>query len=451
MSAEPEASAVTELRELRKTAYESIAPRLSPNIRKALAAGFLAHTAYKMGKKWYDERLAGQRYVIAVPAEDNIYAMIQEWLLGELPPGGRRRVSARTSRNRNTGGSDSDCQPVSGHEGTTVRKTQGHLRFLYDGSTQWVTIGGHRVEVEVERPDWNSMMSKWRGEGDFVPPSKYDTVKFTAQDKAGIDAVASMLRGFTQDYYNEKHDPDVWVALPWGSWSKRPDLPTRRLETVILGGGDKEKITDDLQSFLDDEEQYAQLGIPWHRGYLLHGPPGTGKSSLAKALANHFDLDIYYVPLGDLREDISLISLVSEVSPRSMLLLEDIDAFQVARSKNEEAFGGVSLSGLLNTLDGVTTPHGLIVVMTTNHPELLDEALRRKGRNDFELEVAHMTTKQLSGIFEMFYGVDVLMYEMPECEGRDLSPAAVMDVFKTNLDNPAGALEILTGMVVRDG
>jgi chaperone BCS1 len=122
-------------------------------------------------------------------------------------------------------------------------------------------------------------------------------------------------------------------------------------------------------------------------GYLFSGPPGTGKTSLTAALAGVFGLDIYVLSLLDpyCNED-ALVRLFSAVPSRCIVLLEDVDAAGLKRAddprmnkkfKEGEAVEkdtglppkpvtAISLSGLLNAIDGVSSSEGRILIMTTN-------------------------------------------------------------------------------------
>ena len=90
-------------------------------------------------------------------------------------------------------------------------------------------------------------------------------------------------------------------------------------------------------------------GIPYRRGYLLHGPPGCGKSSFIYALAGHLSFDICMLSLNSegLTDDRLELAL-SNVPQQAIVLLEDIDAAFVQRKAGEAGRGGVSFSGLLN-------------------------------------------------------------------------------------------------------
>lgn len=181
----------------------------------------------------------------------------------------------------------------------------------------------------------------------------------------------------------------------------------RPLSTIDLPDSVIQPLIDDIAKFLADgsEAQYAARGVPYRRGYLFHGPPGTGKSSLTAALAGHFNLDIQTVSLADPEmNDTRLLRVFNEVANPSIILLEDIDSAGLTReivvtssaatssegtsennsSKTEKSSEGkVTLSGFLNALDGIAAPEDCIVVMTTNAPEALDPALIRPGRIDY--------------------------------------------------------------------
>ena len=130
-------------------------------------------------------------------------------------------------------------------------------------------------------------------------------------------------------------------------------------------------------------------GVPYRRGYLLHGPPGTGKTSFTQAIAGALKLNICYLNLsnGNMDDD-GLNRALNNAPSQSIILLEDIDGIFVAReSVNQGRDGGVSFSGLLNALDGVRSQEGRILFMTTNHKEKLDPALLRPGRCDFQVKL----------------------------------------------------------------
>jgi len=202
-------------------------------------------------------------------------------------------------------------------------------------------------------------------------------------------------------------------------WDYVGGYAPRLLDSVVLEPGEKEHLMQDVTQFRKSKQRYARLGVPYHRGYLLYGPPGTGKTSLVSALAAHFGLSIYTVNLTDFN-DRSLMSAVNQVPANSVLLFEDIDCMKGSKTRtavnsgvkdsgpttpNEAAAiqNGVTLSGLLNVLDGFYAPTNVLFVMTTNHVEALDKALLRPGRIDYKLYLGRATDRQKIELYRRFF------------------------------------------------
>ena len=200
-------------------------------------------------------------------------------------------------------------------------------------------------------------------------------------------------------------------------WDWVEGYAPRLLESVILQPGEKEHLVQDIETFRSSKRRYARLGIPYHRGYLFYGPPGTGKTSLVSALAAHFGLSIYSMNLADFN-DRTLMNAVNQVSPNSVMLFEDIDCMkssnarepakevgtQVRDEKQTVAEkNGVTLSGLLNVLDGFYAPTNVLFMMTTNRIEALDEALLRPGRIDYKLYLGKSTDRQKTDLYLRFF------------------------------------------------
>lgn len=193
-------------------------------------------------------------------------------------------------------------------------------------------------------------------------------------------------------------DKTVIYQNAGGRWTRVQEPRSRRpLSSVILDKSARDDIVEDVRLFLESRGYYQDLGVPYRRGFLLHGPPGCGKSSLVMALAGELRLAICLLSLSNRSlDDESLMSLLNTAPMRSIVLMEDIDRAFSHDSR-------VTMSGILNALDGVGAQEGRIVFMTTNHVERLDAALIRPGRADVKVEIGYVSHTQASQLFAKFY------------------------------------------------
>lgn len=159
------------------------------------------------------------------------------------------------------------------------------------------------------------------------------------------------------------------------SKSKRP------WKSITLAEGVKDFLLKDVKEFFANEDWFKDRGLPFRRGILLYGIPGTGKTSTVHAIASELELPVYILLLSlkDM-DDSKLADMMSGLPKRCILLLEDIDcAFKsrTAEKKDDNNTSTITLSGLLNSIDGLFAPEGRLLFATTNHIEHLDPALIR--------------------------------------------------------------------------
>lgn len=188
------------------------------------------------------------------------------------------------------------------------------------------------------------------------------------------------------------------------SWSPTLQRLPRPPESVVLRTGLIEDLIADVRRFLEQRTWYIQRGVPYRRGYLLFGPPGTGKSSAVVAIASALGMDIAVLNLNGIAlDDKELSELLAEVPANSMVLIEDIDCAFIARSVGEDKANKITFSGLLNAIDGVAAGEGRILFATTNHPQRLDPALVRPGRIDRKVEIGLADRDQIGRIYQRFF------------------------------------------------
>lgn len=162
-----------------------------------------------------------------------------------------------------------------------------------------------------------------------------------------------------------------------------------RWDDLVLSDSIVHLIREDFQTFFKRESWFRTRRLPFRRGYLFHGPPGNGKTSVIRAMLNEGKLEGHSIPLFSEKTDDyyleRMFQLAASNAP-SLIVLEDIDrAFP--RTPSSVTSSKISLPQLLNCLDGLGTQEGVVVVATANDPDVLDPAiLRRPGRFDRVVE-----------------------------------------------------------------
>ncbi|KAK1622891.1 hypothetical protein BDP81DRAFT_506321 [Colletotrichum phormii] len=193
---------------------------------------------------------------------------------------------------------------------------------------------------------------------------------------------------------------------------------------------DLRPIETDLRSFLDPKAQswYARRGLPYRRGYLLFGRPGTGKTSLSMSVAGFFGLDIYVLSLATMNDE-QLGSRVSEV--------DDFESQSEDSRRLRKPHGTVSLSGLLNVLDGKI------------EFQLVDAGVVREIFNTVfyysEEETPNLKDREASNEEARRLAVQFIA-KVPELE---FNPADIFSFLLANRDSPLDALAEVEGWVLR--
>jgi|TARA_Y100000389_G_scaffold75672_1_gene72328 hypothetical protein len=198
-------------------------------------------------------------------------------------------------------------------------------------------------------------------------------------------------------YYYKK---DYWTLL-----SKSPKRP---LSTVYLPEDILQTTIDKTSKFFSDNTRdiYLSFGIPYKSVQLIHGPPGTGKTSLIKSIASHLDCDLYILPISKDMLDTNLVDAFSYISDNEekerIIVIEDIDTLFDGERKEGDDHNGITLQAFLNCLDGFTCVEGTMLFLTANRPEVLDFAMIRSCRIDNKIELDYADKHQTKSMFVTF-------------------------------------------------
>ena len=274
-------------------------------------------------------------------------------------------------------------------------------------------------------------------------------------------------------------------------------------------------IKERMDLFSNNPDWYKEKGIPYTLGILLHGPPGTGKTSIIKAIAKDTNRHIFNIKLYDdttktqlrnlfFNENVKVIKdgktevyniplneriyVMEDVDCDNELLLDrkyktikknkkqpDNTAFQNSfEYRYDEFFPGqtnystfnteqqqnnnnnnnknikypeieedtseqLTLSFILNLLDGILETPGRILIMTSNYPEKLDKALIRPGRIDINLKVGYCDIDMIKEMFQFFYNIPLELPNDISESIKNITPAGLNKILLDNFNNPINA------------
>jgi len=255
---------------------------------------------------------------------------------------------------------------------------------------------------------------------------------------------------------------------------------------------EKKVLMDRLDFFMNNSSMYQKFGIPHTFGILMHGEPGTGKTSTIKAIANHTNRHIISVPLHKIK-DISILTKLfldtdidgicvpfnkriyvfeeidcnglQSITKQRKMSTHDIDArvsllynelsnilepskkdlknsamleevSSVMNNNKSNDVGKLTLGGILELFDGLVETPGRIMIITTNMPEELDKALTRPGRIDMNICFTKTTREDIINMFHLWYNIKMTDEEQSKIPDYKYTHAEVCQIFFNNVDTP---------------
>ncbi len=328
---------------------------------------------------------------ITVDSDDPLFHWVKVWLSRHPYTDRSRTLQAGTDTSQDGGG---------------VIQTVGGIRvmFIPGLGTHWFRQGLTWVAVSKSQEQEAKALST-----NGRPASRRESYSITVFTRTPATARKILTDALTDALTGGEGRKTTFYGLStWGSWMVADQRRARDADSVVLAEGLWEDIRADLTRFKASEAKYRALGVPYRRGYLFKGPPGSGKTSMAVALAGLAGMDVCILSLADPAiTDAKLRTLMDGASAGSMILIEDVDAAVSGRNVNTNGNlttgDSLTFSGVLNALDGAAAKEGRVVVMTTNHPERLDDALVRPGRIDRQWYIGPADHSQAVRLFRRFY------------------------------------------------
>jgi mitochondrial chaperone BCS1 len=374
---------------------------------------------------------------VDIRTDDEIYNMVMAWIAEQKFAQRSRRFIVNTNLNSRSwflwrwdedeqdeedNGEENSEDPTKKRKALAYTPTFGSHYFWYKGS------------LLIFRRNQN------RDQAGFMSVSEREEISLSCFGRNPATLKALILEARAQFMKRDERKTLIYRGTTRAgstepTWQRCLARTSRPFSTVILNEKIKQELIDDVTDYLNPNTRrwYSNRGIPYRRGYLLYGPPGTGKSSLSLALAGNFKMKIYIVSLSSVSaSEENLAQLFAELPRRCVVLLEDIDTAGLTHTREDtkpvddtasEAdapkpstrrgspqppapivpTGRLSLSGLLNILDGVASQEGRVLIMTTNHLEKLDKALIRPGRVDMIVKFDRADKGMVAAIFRAIF------------------------------------------------
>jgi chaperone BCS1 len=374
------------------------------------SSGIVVYALREIPKKVFEWGKRKTLYSVTVYQQDELFDVLEEWLFQHY-------------RNHYKDVEATLCYP-DGQQCTPNESPVKELRFKQEENFFIAKIDGRSVFISKTKEKLDKAQSLRE-----IFYRRYIIRGWMAKEQ-----INTFLKNIVEEHNQKKKKGLVKVYANnfWGDWTCIHDITVKPFSKVVMKHEEKNMLIDDLDNFIASADWYKERGIRYKRGYLFHGSPGNGKTTIASAISEYLGRDVYILNLNSLENDGYLIKAFSNLGKNIVLLIEDIDR---SFAKRENIDSKVSFSSLLNSFDGVLCKDGIITVITTNFIEKLDEALVREGRVDLKFQIDNPSPEQVKEYVEMFYGVKIAN----PITGNGHSMSYVQEFCIRHKDNPLAA------------
>ena len=370
-------------------------------------------------------------YTIDITDHDPAFYWIQQWLSAQDYTRKKAHLLTISTQTKPWDGKMMENHPILKGDGEKAKAPQIEVMFNPAPGLHLFRFKGRLLLLERNRREVENSHGRAFHETLTFKCAKRETVKQLVEEAQKLA------------FPPEEEHVAVYRARYHG-WQIASKRAPRSMDSVILAGSITEELVQDAREFFSKSEWYKQHGIPYQRGYLLYGPPGNGKTSLAVALASMFKRDVYIAKASSTTDEY-FHSLMNEVPAHGIVLIEDVDCLFHERTSQELL--GMSYSGFINAIDGIAAPVGRVLILTTNHLEKLDAALIRSGRCDRKFNLGNSTPEQAQRLFARFFpGCDDLASKFGTAVGlseSEICMADLQEIIISNSESPEAALQVL--------
>ncbi|GHV95735.1 hypothetical protein AGMMS50293_20550 [Spirochaetia bacterium] len=263
---------------------------------------------------------------------------------------------------------------------------EGRQMFVFRGKVIWVS---HSIDL-LQTAQLNKI-----------------SITILGRDQKFFDSLRNEFHHKVEKETSETNETSVYVYEENWKWERA--IKKRPFETIFLDTATKKRLADHLDKFYANEDWYEKRGIPYQTGILLYGDPGSGKTSIVRSLAGKYNKRLCIIQAAQLAE---LPKALRSLPTSCFIVIEDVDVnMQVHKRKEisetaeqtDKAPNQVSLSEILNALDGIISVPGRVLFLTTNHIEVLDEAFIRPGRIDLSVNISYASVEAFKAFVKVFY------------------------------------------------
>lgn len=298
----------------------------------------------------------------------------------------------------------------------------------------------HKVEVQFFISEEDSQFHGKRMVRKIVLKSK------TMDSKS----LTNMIQHFEEEHrkYLNGIQPRLFTHDEHGVWKEGKTWHhNKTASNVILEERTTEKLLKSVSDFvLTAKKENQKLGLTWSYGILLHGPPGTGKTSCIKMLSKEYSMDTYLLNLSSIKTPEHLIQLFNSLpNTLHILAIDDLDYDDLTHHVLKDKPGNLinMQSTMLQCMDGLEEATGRLLIITTNHPEKLHEAFVRKRRIDLNIHLGKCTKEMIQRIYKLFFDSSIPFSVLDTLKEDMFTAVEIFDIFTVFRKDPQGAIEQL--------